>query len=469
MIPGSTKVDVADVLDLGIDKAVERSDLGVVLDAVGEAFGRYIHFQSQAQAVALALWTAHTHVIDAADCTPYVVVTSPEKQSGKTRLQEVASHMVRDGIRASSVSASALFRLVENRHPTLFVDEVDAIFGPKSDHEDLRLILDAGYERGNPAIRNRPEGRDFVPTAFDAFGPKMLAGLDNGKLPDTISDRSIPIRLQRKRAADPAVAKFRRRVDPPRLRALRERLGAWATPEVIASLAAAYPESAPGLSDREDDMWEPLLAIADMAGGDWPARARAAAAELHSGETDNESIGVLLLADIRDVLGEDEKIATADLAARLVASGERGPWAAWWGRDVESGSTAALKSVGHQIARRLGRHDIKPKPVWIAGAKSRGYEAQDFAPSFAAYLPPSSPPKNGRTVGRRSEAVYGGSPPEGDTPSDQASTVLPFPAPEDGRTGAETEPGDAEPNATLGLGPTEATLERIRHETGGVP
>ena len=427
--------------------------LGEILAEIRAAYCRYVGFTSQAQSVALALWTAHTHAVEAADVTPYIRVFSAEKESGKTRTEEVAFHLVRGGVRASSVSASALYRLVDARHPTLLVDEVDAIFAPKSDREDLRSILNAGYERGNPVIRNAPRGKEWDPTLYDAFCPKMLAGIENGKLPDTILSRSIPIGLQRKRKGEQSVSKFRKRTDPPRLHELRAALETWATPDVIQALSAAHPESAHGLTDRQDDIWEPLFAIADMAGGDWPALTRAAASELHARDTENESYGVLLLADIRDVLGDDERISTADLAARLVHDGERGPWADWWGREVESGSDASLKSVGHQIARRLKPYGIKTKQLWIDGGKVRGFLAEDLADAFARYLPASGPPPpaspsagNGRTVDRWS----GASPPLADreprTPSDQAPTVLPFLSAGEGEIGTTGAGPDPKPD-----------------------
>jgi len=410
--------------------------LGEILDAVREAYCRYIGFASQAQPVALTLWTAHSHAIEAADCTPYIRVYSAEKESGKTRTEEVAFHLVRSGIRAASVSASALFRMIDAHHPTLLVDEVDAIFAPKSEQEDLRSILNAGYERGNPVYRSVSVGKQWDATAYDAFSPKMLAGIENGRLPDTLVSRSIPIGLQRKRKGEPSVAKFRKRMDPPRLHALREALVAWATEDVVKSLAAAYPEPAPGLTDRQDDIWEPLLAIADAAGGDWPALARASAAALHSADPENESYGVLLLADIREVVDPDEPVSTFGLATRLVKEGDRGPWADWWGKLVESDSDASRKSVGHQLARKLKPYGIKSKQVTVDGENARGFPAGAFADAFDRYLP-SPQPENARTLDRRSGALYGSGGIEADTPSDQASSVLAFQGREDGKSGSD--------------------------------
>ena len=45
-------------------------------------------------------------------------------------------------------------------------------------------------------------------------------------------------------------------------------------------MAAARPDMPLGIEDRNADVWEPLLAIAEAAGGDWPQRAREAAIAL---------------------------------------------------------------------------------------------------------------------------------------------------------------------------------------------
>jgi P27 family predicted phage terminase small subunit len=68
---------------------------------------------------------------------------------------------------------------------------VDAIFAPRSEQEDLRSLLNAGYERGNPVYRSVSIGKAWESTAFDAFCPKMLASIENGRLPNTIMRRSV--------------------------------------------------------------------------------------------------------------------------------------------------------------------------------------------------------------------------------------------------------------------------------------
>jgi hypothetical protein len=169
----------------------------------------------------------------------------------------------------------------------------------------------------------------------------------------------------------------------------------------------------------------------DAADGDWPALARAAAAELHAGDPENESYGVLLLADIRDLVDPDEPISTFDLATRLVKDGDRGPWADWWGKFVESDSDASRKSVGHQIGRKLKPYGIKAKQVTVDGDNVRGFPAGTFTDAFDRYLP-SPQPRNARTLDRRSKALPDPGTAQADAPSEQASSVLAFQGSENG-------------------------------------
>src|SRR4029079_15830588 len=114
--------------------------------------------------------------------------------------------------------------------------------------------------------------------------------------------------------------------------------------------------------------WEPLIAIADEAGSDWPKRARAAAVFL-AGRAKDEALtkGVELLEHIRDAFGDEEKIWTTILLERLIARDES-PW-----KDVRG---KPLDDRG--LASRLKEYGIKSRDVWIAGKTKKGYHASDF-------------------------------------------------------------------------------------------
>jgi len=268
----------------------------LVLDDVARFVKRFVVL-TDTQADTLALWSAHTHGIEAFDCTAYLAITSPEKRSGKTRLLEVLELIIREGLSTANISDAALFRSISELTPTLLLDEVDAVFKAR-EREDLRGLLNAGYRRG-AKVRRMGGPRNTTLEEFEVFCPKAFAGIGNC-LPDTILDRAIPIRLQRK-TRDETVERFRRRVIAPAGELLRDRLADWVEPQ-IDWLHGQHPDLPDELDDRAQDIWEPLLAIAGMAGGDWPDRALQAALTLSAGdEREDDSITARLLADIHAV------------------------------------------------------------------------------------------------------------------------------------------------------------------------
>jgi hypothetical protein len=344
-----------------------------LLDDAAAFIARYVAC-SDAAVHAGALWCVHTHAFSAADTSPRFAVLSAEPQSGKTRFMEVLRLLVRQPLFAVNVSEAALFRVVEARTPTILHDEIDAVFGPKArDHEDLRALLNAGYERGATVERCVGEGTKLTTKTFAVFAPVALAGI--GRLPETVEQRSIVVRMKR-RSATEKVARLRRRQVGPEAAVLRGRIASWATANV-AALEHAEPALPDELDDRAQDIWEPLMAIADAAGGEWPARARAAALTLFAARRDDEAtIGVRLLTDIHAAFGDDRALSSGDLAGRL-AEIEGSPWAEWSDR----GFTA------HALAKVLRRYEIRPGQHWIDGGNVRGYLRSHFDDAFARYLP----------------------------------------------------------------------------------
>jgi hypothetical protein len=341
-------------------------------DAV--AFVRRFVMLSNDQAAAVALWIFHTHAFKAADTTPYLSVTSAEKRSGKTRLLEVLELLVRQPLPSVNTSDAALFRAIEKLGPTVIFDEVDAIFGPKArDREDLRGMLNAGYRRG--AVARRMGGANNTQLeSFTVFCGKVFAGI--GELPDTIRDRAIRIRLQR-RTRDEQIERFRRRDAEHDAEPIRISLASLAEYH-IDGLSDARPELPDELDDRAQDVWEPLLAIADLAGGDWPSRARKAAVALSTGaEREDDSLGARLLKDIHAVFSAKgmQRYRTADLIAEL-AEIEESPWGDWYGKTVSA----------QALSKLLKPYRIQTMPVWVDGQTVRGYKAEQFTEAWLRVL-----------------------------------------------------------------------------------
>jgi Protein of unknown function (DUF3631) len=324
----------------------------------------------------VALWAAHTHAIEAADTTGYLAATSAVKRSGKSRLLEVIELLVRSPLPTASISDAALYRAIDALSPTLILDEADGIFGKRNanEREDLRRLLNAGWRRG--AVARRMGGpRMTTLEEFPVFCPKAFAGIGD-YLPDTLSDRAIWIRLERRTREEP-VERFRRREAGPEGERLRDDLADWLEPQ-IDYLRAARPALPEKLDDRAQDFWEPLLAIADLAGEEQSERAREVAVELSTGETRlDDSVSVQLLADIRTIFTETgvQRFKTSELIDAL-GKIEESPWGDWYGKAI----------TPQALSRLLKPYRIRTMPVWVEGRTTRGYKVEQFAEAFLRVL-----------------------------------------------------------------------------------
>jgi len=355
---------------------MEAGAVAELLDKVATFLKRFV-ILSPSQADILALFVVHTHAISAADTTPYISVTSSEKQSGKTRLLECLEHLVARPWLTARVTPAVLVRMVSASCPTLLLDESDAAFGSNKEYaEAVRGILNSGFRRSGKTSLCVPVGKSFEVRDFNTFCAKCIAGI--GKLPDTVADRSVPIHLQRK-AHSEEVERFRERAVKKIAQPLRAAVEHWSR-QNLTWLRNSHPELPRELSDRQQDTCEPLLAIADLAGDNWPQRARKAIVELQTGDAaKDESHGVRLLEDMRRVFRERnrDRLASRDLVEAL-AEFEGSPWAEW-----KNGKPMTT----HQLARLLSGFRIVPKNIRFDAVIAKGYEFDQFKDAWSRYLP----------------------------------------------------------------------------------
>lgn len=357
-----------------------------LLDEVEAFHRRFNVFPTPAAYVAVTLWNAHAHLLDAFESTPRLAFLSPEPGSGKTRGLEICGTLVPQPMVAVNASPAALFRSVsgmDSGRPTILFDEIDTVFGPKAkDNEELRGLLNAGHRRTGVSYRCVGEGGQQTVQAFPSYAAVAVAGL--GWLPDTILTRSVIIRMRR-RAPNEHVEAFRSRIHEPEGHALRDRLTAWAK-SVRNQVEGAWPQMPEGVSDRPADVWEPLLAVADAAGGTWPERARTACVELVAAAAvgDKASLGIRLLTDLRDsVFCGTDRLPTAQILAGLNSLDEA-PWADMGGKPLDP----------RQLAKRLGEYvtadnqPIKARNIRTPeGTVVKGYYASDLHDAWARYCP----------------------------------------------------------------------------------
>jgi hypothetical protein len=397
-------MDISTATNNELDRlAVENDEAkgDVVLRKVYEFTGRFIVYPSEAAHVAHTLWCVHAHLMDAWYSTPRLAFLSPEPGSGKSRALEITELLVPNPVTAVNVTPSYLFRKVgQDGGATILYDEIDTVFGPRAkENEEIRGLLNAGHKRGAVAGRCAVRGKEVFTEELPAYSAVALAGL--GWLPDTIMSRSVVVRMRKRRQGED-VKPYRDRQHAPEGHQLRSQIETWA--KYIADDVTpreGWPVLPESIVDRAADVWEPLIAIADMAGGQWPARARSAALGLmESGEDREPSLGVTLLQDCKTAFGSAVEMPSSLLISALVAMPEA-PWGDLKGKPLDPRGLSA----------RLREYGIKPKTIRIGDATPRGYCRSDFIDAWDRYLPSSEEAKT--------PATSAAAPPTNEEPQDR--------------------------------------------------
>ncbi|MGZ8176173.1 MULTISPECIES: DUF3631 domain-containing protein [Methylobacter] len=335
---------------------------------VAKCIRRFIVCETET-VTAAALWVAMTHFIDVVQIAPLAVITAPEKRCGKSQLLFLLGRLVQRPLTASNISPAALFRAIDAWQPTLLVDEADAFM---RENEELRGLINCGHTRDSAYIV-RVVGENFTPTKFNVWGAKAISGI--GHLADTLMDRAVILELRRKLPHE-SVERLRH-AEPDLFNTLAAKLARFAD-DYRGLVRDARPHLPEQLNDRAQDNWEPLLAIAGVAGGGWPQWARSAALKLSGAESDAMSVGVELLSDIQEIFDTNkaDKIFTCGLIEALCSDEER-PWATY-----NRGKPIAPR----QVSNKLKGYGITSKDVRIGYEVKKGFFKDQFQESFGRYL-----------------------------------------------------------------------------------
>lgn len=315
----------------------------------------------------VALWIMMTWCFEAFKVLPIACIVAQVKGAGKTQLLTLMRYLSYKASQTSNISLAALFRQIDRDKPSLFIDEADTFL-----KQNIEIVgaLNAGFEVNGTVIRC--VGDDHEPTEFNVFCPKAIAGI--GHLPDTLKDRSILLHMRPKRP-DETLTRLRH-ADMQKIESVRAELARWAK-ENFNHLSNARPELPDAISDRAQDCWEPLLAIADLLGADYGDRAREIALHI-SGSKDNACERMQLLADIKHILEAQqlEKVFLKDLLHYLCLD----PEAVW--STLNHGRSMST----HQLAKILGEFDVKTTQIRIGKESQKGYLTLDFETCFNDYL-----------------------------------------------------------------------------------
>lgn len=359
----------------GADFPSSKDDGAVLLDDIATFVKRFIVLSTEQNTI-IVLWIILSHVFNEFEIIPYLSIQSAEKRCGKSRLLELLSLLVNNPWLTGRTSTAALVRKIADDQPTVLLDESDTAFNSDRTYaEALRGILNHGFAKSGQVSLCVGKNTDFRVKDFPVFCPKAIAGI--GTLPDTIADRSIQIRLDRRKASE-AIDRFRFRSVRADAAPLRNRIQTWAA-IISPRLSVAAPALPEELDDRAQDIIEPLLAIAQCSSAEWKRRAWEAAVTLCANRTtDDESRGIQLLKDIRAAFLRTGCTAMPSIRlAEILAGVEESPWILPQGGGFNP----------RALAKELKRFKVGPKTIRFGAETAKGYHLDHFRDVFARYIP----------------------------------------------------------------------------------
>jgi putative DNA primase/helicase len=318
-----------------------------------------------------SLWImmAWVHEV-AARYSVFLTAISVEEDSGKTNLLTTCSFLVPKPFAAVEATAASIYRFVDREKPTLIIDEADDLFKRKA---DIRHILNNAWTRGGAKIPRQVQlGSNSGTMWFDCFCPKML-GILGKNLPRTLATRSILIKPRPLRPDEKVTAPE----DDAEFEILRRKLARWSA-DYAAALKDAKPLLPANFNNRLAANWRLLLAIGDLAGGDWPRQARQAAERL-ARSTDKPSYGRQLLAALRTMFADGRKTMKSLAIVAELNLDREGVWCEYY-----RGGPITQK----QVAELLNDYEIRSVNVGPKRARGKGYRCEDFEDAWARYLPP---------------------------------------------------------------------------------
>jgi hypothetical protein len=362
----------------------EAVDGAELLDELAKVMNRFVVFSNWV-AELFALFTVHTYAFRLREVTSYIGIESPEKECGKSTLLTVLSHFVNRAAVSSNISSSAFFRAIEELQPTLLIDEADTNLRGKDDLTGIlnsgstkrtafvwRMCYDAAGEDGQGGAGGGNSGGGRV-ARYSCWCPKVIAGI--GRLHPTLASRCIVVQMHRKRGDEEC--ERMKNLDATELKRKCVRF----VMDHAGEIAKSEPKIPKGLANRAADIWEPLLVLADLAGGQWPELAREAALGLTARAQESSPIGSLLLdIYLTFVTNDKERLFSRELVSGLMGFGQR----AW----VELLKGRQLTEIW--LAQQLRPYGIKPKTMRIGEMVGKGYVKEDCMDTFRRYIPKSA-------------------------------------------------------------------------------
>ncbi|HEY6967757.1 MAG TPA: DUF3631 domain-containing protein [Candidatus Angelobacter sp.] len=356
-----------------------HADVRELLDSIVAYLRKYLVCDDH-QYTVLALWIFHTWIFRNFRSVAYLDIRSPESQSGKTLCLQLLEALCNDPLIAAGLEPATMVmsmlvkdKIMDNRdraRSTLLFDDCQHTFAP-SERQRIVAMLNSGSRI--PCLNM---DRTKV---YDAFNPKAFA--TSARLPRSLAARCIPILLRRKKTSEVVTRFHGEEAETEANVNLKKSLESWvnANEDLFEDARNNLPTLPPAFTARQQECAEPLVYIADIAGGPWPQRARTALVALF--EVADCSEGLQMLSDIRSIFhlrNNPEELLTRDILAELITHENR-PWGGWHAKSWK------------KLGAILGPFNIFSRDIWDGKGNLKGYKLKSFQDAWERYLPPIEP------------------------------------------------------------------------------
>lgn len=313
---------------------------------------------------AIVLWSLSTYGYDIHRIFPRLAIISPLRRCGKSTLLEVLGALCKNVVSSSNLTTGSIIRIKQKIDPTLIIDEADTFIANADG--DLRGILNAGHSKANATVL-RCHGEQYEMKPFDVWFPIAFASI--GEVYETLMDRSVVIRLRRKRE-DEKVARMGPDVYESFLQ-YRMQVFTWFEQNLDVLMNDTIEPDFIG-NDRARDNWIPLFTVANAISEEWLDRCTSAYKSLTVPIEDE--LPVQLLKDVYDILSRtsEPSIGSTELANQL--------------KGIDTSPWASSKLSTHKLCSMLGTFGIKTKTLRINGKVLRGYIKEAFTDAFERYI-----------------------------------------------------------------------------------
>ncbi len=228
-----------------------------VHNAIENIYFKYSELKDETWYSILPLWVIGTYLYYTFETYPYLAFEGL-KNTGKSKTARITTRMSFNGIFSVNASEATLYREIEALRPTFGIDEAEILKDPEKSRS-IRAVLNAGHFKGASVLRQEKTHKgDFYTRHYSVYSPKVIANTRG--IEDTLESRTIRIVMLRAKTEKGLLLDTETSENWNYIRHLCYTFALCFFKE-IRQIYLNDPEVKIS-SNRSNDLWCPLLAIA---------------------------------------------------------------------------------------------------------------------------------------------------------------------------------------------------------------